>query len=98
MNCIDELAPRLTLPLVAAPMTGVSGPDLVAAACRNGVIGSFPTHNAGDVRELDAWLTHLDTELADGPAAPVAPNLVVHRTNARLQDDVACIVDHGIDW
>ncbi|WP_067430626.1 NAD(P)H-dependent flavin oxidoreductase [Nocardioides jensenii] len=97
MNCIDELAPRLTLPLVAAPMTGVSGPDLVAAACRNGVIGSFPTHNAGDVRELDAWLTHLDTELADGPAAPVAPNLVVHRTNARLQDDVACIVDHGIE-
>lgn len=97
MNSIDALVDRLTLPLIAAPMTGVSGPELVAAACRNGVIGSFPTHNAADVHELDAWLDRIEKELEGTPSAPIAPNLVVHRTNARLQDDVACLVDHGIE-
>ncbi|KQY57214.1 MULTISPECIES: NAD(P)H-dependent flavin oxidoreductase [unclassified Nocardioides] len=88
---------RLTVPLVAAPMTGVSGPELVVSACRNGVIGSFPTHNARDVAELDTWLSGMRRDLADAPAAPIAPNLVVHRTNARLHEDTACLVEHGIE-
>jgi len=97
MTTAPDLAARLSLPLIAAPMTGVSGPELVLAACRNGVIGSFPTHNAGDVAELDAWLSRIEAGLTGGPSAPVAPNLVVHRTNVRLREDVACLIDHGIE-
>ncbi|MFI0351309.1 NAD(P)H-dependent flavin oxidoreductase [Actinomadura sp. 9N407] len=88
---------RVALPLVAAPMTDVSGPDLVTAACSAGVIGSFPTHNARSVTELDLWLTQITAGIQDeGPeAAPFAANLVVHRSNERLQEDVACLIRHG---
>jgi nitronate monooxygenase len=99
MTMTAELASRLSLPLIAAPMTGVSGPDLVVAACHNGVIGSFPTHNATDVAELDAWFESMTKALAPlgKAAAPIAPNLVVHPSNTRLRDDVACLVAHGIE-
>lgn len=86
MSLPADLTDRLTIPLIAAPMTGVCGPELVAAACRNGVIGAFPTHNAADSEKLDDWLTRLRALPAD--AAPIAPNLVVHRTNARLTADL----------
>jgi nitronate monooxygenase len=87
---------RLRLPLIAAPMTGVSGPELVMAACRNGVIGSFPTHNATSTDQLDRWLTDMGDVLAEPglSAAPMAPNLVVHRTNDRLMADVDCLARH----
>lgn len=93
-----DVNPGSTLPLIAAPMTGVSGPDLVIAACRNGVIGSFPTHNAKSVDELDAWLGRIGASL-DGVAgaARVAPNLVVHPSNARLDADLDRVTEHGID-
>lgn len=99
MTIPNDVSVRLSMPLIAAPMTGVSGPDLVVAACRNGVIGSFPTHNATDTAELDAWLGAMNDELeGEGSAtAPIAPNLVVHPTNARLRDDVSCLVAHGVD-
>jgi len=98
MTLTAALSNRLSLPLIAAPMTGVSGPDLVIAACRNGVIGSFPTHNASTVGELDAWFETMATALAPAEsAAPVAPNLVVHPTNARLREDIACLLGHGIE-
>ena len=85
---------RLALPLMAAPMTGVSGPELVIAACRNGVVGSFPTHNARSAAELDRWLRQI-TEAIDVRAAPFAANLVVHRTNERLRDDVETLIEYG---
>ncbi|HSV40353.1 MAG TPA: nitronate monooxygenase [Nocardioidaceae bacterium] len=91
-----EIAGRLALPLIAAPMTGVSGPELVIAACRNGVIGSFPTHNASSTDDLDAWLGTMADALGR-EHAPVAPNLVVHPTNARLEGDLARLVAHGIE-
>lgn len=98
MALASMLAQRTALPLIAAPMTGVSGPDLVAAACRNGVVGSFPTHNAGSAGELDAWLGSLMEQLPRvGGVAPVAPNLVVHPSNARLEDDVDLLVAHGVE-
>ncbi|MCX4094450.1 NAD(P)H-dependent flavin oxidoreductase [Nocardia sp. alder85J] len=90
----DSLATRLTIPAVAAPMTSVSGPDLVIAACRSGVIGSFPTHNAATTGELDAWLHRIR---AAGAPAPAAPNLVVHKTNDRLHADLDCLVRHGVE-
>ncbi|MFC8529939.1 NAD(P)H-dependent flavin oxidoreductase [Nocardia sp. NPDC057227] len=91
------LTERLTIPAIAAPMTAVSGPGLVTAAAAAGVIGSFPTHNAADERELDGWLTEIAAALAGLDAAPVAPNLVVHRSNARLATDLACLLRHRVE-
>ena len=87
---------RLTLPAIAAPMTSVSGPELVTAACRAGVIGSFPTHNAPSTADLDSWLRAIKSDLAaaNSPTAPVAPNLVVHRSNTRLDADLDCLTEH----
>lgn len=82
---------RLTLPAIAAPMTAVSGPDLVIAACRRGLIGAFPTHNAADPAELDRWLRRMSSE-STPQSAPHAANLVVHRSNARLSADLECVI------
>jgi nitronate monooxygenase len=76
-------------------MTDVSGPELVIAACRNGVIGSFPTHNARSVEELDDWLKKISTSIVESDAAPFAANLVVHRTNERLRADVDHLIRYG---
>jgi nitronate monooxygenase len=85
---------RLRLPVIAAPMLQVSGPDLVAAACRAGVIGAFPTKNARTTEQLDAWLTDIRERLADtdGGAAPFCPNLIMRDT--RLEADLACVARH----
>ena len=89
---------RLRVPVIAAPMTRVSGLDLVLECCRNGVVGAFPTHNAATPTELDRWLTHLDEALADHPqAAPYAANLIVHRSNRRRDADVDRLLDHGVE-
>jgi len=95
MTVSPSLSQLLALPLVAAPMTGVSGPDLVIAACRKGVIGSFPTHNARTVDELDEWLGRMSDELGSGVGL-VAPNLVVHPTNRRLDADIDRLVAHRV--
>ncbi|MFO1133846.1 MAG: nitronate monooxygenase [Rhodoblastus sp.] len=97
---IEDLQPRLVLPLIAAPMFLVSGVDLVSAACAEGVVGSFPTVNCRTADQLDAWLRDLTARLsraadARGRApAPWCPNLVVHKTNPRLMDDLAVLVRH----
>jgi nitronate monooxygenase len=91
---------RLSLPLIAAPMFLVSGVELVVAACRNGVIGSFPTVNCRSPEQLDGWLTEIGqrlqrhSETSAKPAAPVCPNLIVHRSNTRLQADLAVLLRH----
>lgn len=72
-------AQRLRLPLIAAPMFQVSGPQLVIAACRAGVIGAFPTANCRTAEELDDWLTAIEAAL--GPqSAPYCPNLIIRHT------------------
>jgi nitronate monooxygenase len=86
----DSLKSRLRLPLIAAPMFLVSGPALVVAACRAGVIGSFPTANCRTIEELDAWLAEIKVE-TEG-AAPFCPNLIVHRSNPRVADDLAAVL------
>ncbi|AKS36191.1 NAD(P)H-dependent flavin oxidoreductase [Mycolicibacterium goodii] len=88
---------RLVLPVIAAPMTNVSGPELVIAACRAGVIGSFPTHNATSPDDLDVWLREITSQTSGARCAPVAPNLVVHRSNARLQADLDCLIRHRVE-
>lgn len=87
MSLPADLSQNLRLPLIAAPMFLVSGPELVIAACNSGVIGSFPTANCRTTEELDKWMGRIVTET--GPdAAPLAPNLIVHRTNSRVADDL----------
>lgn len=91
---------RLRIPAIAAPMLGVSGVDLAAAACRSGVVGAFPTANARTVDQLDRWLTTLDTAVAEAadagtPAAPYAPNLIIRQP--RLAEDLACLARHAVE-
>ena len=81
---------RLRLPLIAAPMFLVSGPELVKAACRAGVIGSFPTANCRTIEELERWLA--DIKAATAGVAPFCPNLIVHRSNPRLAEDLAAVL------
>jgi nitronate monooxygenase len=91
---------RLSLPLIAAPMFLVSGVDLVVAACRNGVIGAFPTVNCRSPEQLDSWLDDIEGQLKrhsdthGKAAAPVCPNLIVHRSNARLAADLEVLLRH----
>ena len=92
---------RLALPLIAAPMFLVSGVELVVAACGSGVIGAFPTANCRTADQLGQWLAEIDrrvrqAEDATGrPAAPVCPNLIVHRSNPRVADDLQIVLRHA---
>jgi nitronate monooxygenase len=88
---------RLRLPLIAAPMFRVSGPELVVAACRSGVVGAFPTSNARSPEELDAWLGEIERELGggSGACAPYCPNIIIRQ--ARLADDLAVLVRHRVE-
>lgn len=88
---IGQWRERLSLPLVAAPMFLISGPELVLASCRNGVIGSFPTPNARTVADLDQWLDRITTGLTQKDA-PWAANVVVHRSNSRLDEDLDLVM------
>lgn len=97
---LQRFRDRLALPLIAAPMFLVSGVELMVAACRSGVIGSFPTANCRSTDQLDAWLTDIEARLrqheqqAGRKAAPLCPNLIVHRSNARLEQDLAMLLRH----
>ncbi len=86
--------PGLRLPVVAAPMFLISGPDLVVAACKSGIVGSFPAPNCRTVDELDAWMGKISDLLAGSDAAPWAVNLVTHRTNARLAEDLRLVAEY----
>ena len=86
----------LRIPVVASPMFIVSGPELVIAQCKAGIVGSFPALNARPQSELDEWLHRITEELAahnrdnpDRPAAPFAVNQIVHKSNDRLEADLA---------
>jgi nitronate monooxygenase len=98
---LARFAERLSLPLIAAPMFLVSGVDLVVAVCGHGVIGSFPTANCRNPDELDSWLLEIGERLrrradeAGIACAPICPNLIVHRSNARLADDLRIVLKHA---
>lgn len=97
-KAIDSRLPfTLRLPVVAAPMFLVSGPELVLAACRAGIVGAFPTPNARPIKTLEQWMREITEGLArarDEGLTPVGPwcaNLVTHSSNTRLKDDLALI-------
>ncbi|MFW2852805.1 NAD(P)H-dependent flavin oxidoreductase [Sphingomonas sp. TX0543] len=87
---------RLRLPIIGSPLFIISGPDLVIAQCKAGIVGSFPALNARPQGLLDEWLHRITEELAahnrahpDRPAAPFAVNQIVHKSNDRLEADLA---------
>lgn len=86
---------ELRLPVVAAPMFLVSGPELVLAACRAGIVGAFPTPNARPIDMLDQWMRQITEGLARAAGeqdprslGPWCANLVTHSSNTRLPDDL----------
>ncbi|WP_299326435.1 nitronate monooxygenase family protein [Parasphingopyxis sp.] len=96
MTLPSPLFDTLRLPLVGAPLFIISGPELVIAQCKAGIVGSFPALNARPQTMLDEWLHQITEELAahnrdnpERPAAPFAVNQIVHRSNNRLEDDLA---------
>ncbi len=104
---LPPILQNLRIPVVAAPMFIVSGPELVIAQCKAGIVGSFPALNArekdGEAPVLDTWLTRIAEELdrhnqanPDRPAAPFAVNQIVHRSNARLDRDIEICHRHKV--
>ena len=100
---IPAVLRKLSLPVIASPMFIVSYPELVAAQCKAGIVGSFPALNARPAEVLDEWLTQIQTELAEYQAAnpdavvgPLAVNQIVHTSNPRLERDVRVCVDHKV--
>ena len=92
----DILKGKLRLPVIGAPLFIISNPDLVIAQCKAGIVGSFPSLNARPVSQLDEWLDQITSELEswdranpDNLSAPFAVNQIVHRSNDRLEADMA---------
>ena len=98
----DALKGQLSIPAISAPMFLCSGPDLVVETCRSGVIGSFPALNQRTTEGYRDWLKDIQKRLdvirqqAGNPVAPFAVNLVVHRSNPRLEADLAVTVEQKV--
>jgi nitronate monooxygenase len=91
------------LPVIAAPLFIISNPKLVIAQCKAGVIGSMPALNARPAEQLEEWLIEITTALdaynqehPDKPAAPFAINQIVHKSNDRLEHDMALCVKYKV--
>jgi len=95
------LTKKLSVPVIGSPLFIISGPELVLAQCKAGVIGSFPSLNARPLSMLDEWLAQITEELAaydrahpDAPSAPFAVNQIVHKSNDRLEQDLELCVKY----
>ncbi|WP_303811298.1 NAD(P)H-dependent flavin oxidoreductase, partial [Sandarakinorhabdus limnophila] len=95
MSIPAAFAGRLSIPVIGSPLFIISGPELVMAQCRAGIIGSFPSLNARPLAQFEEWLQRLSTELGPNDA-PYAVNLIVHRSNDRLMDDLALCVKYKV--
>lgn len=95
MSLPPLLRDRLALPLIGSPMFILSQPDLVMAQCRSGIVGAFPSLNARPSGTFEQWLKQLRAELTQDDA-PFAVNLIVHRTNQRLEEDLALCVKYQV--
>ena len=94
---------NISIPVIGAPLFLVSGPDLVIAQCKAGIIGSFPALNARPQHVLDEWIVRIKTELAeyqeqnpDAKVAPFAVNQICHGSNDRLMQDMETCVKHEV--
>lgn len=95
MTLPTSLQGRLSLPLIGSPMFIISQPELVIAQCRAGIVGAFPSLNARPSGVFESWLQRLQAELTDKDA-PFAVNLIVHKTNPRLEEDLALCVQYRV--
>src|SRR5712675_2546387 len=98
-----SLVNTLELPVIGAPLFIVSGPELVIAQCKAGIVGSFLALNARPVEKLDEWLTRIENELGEYKAlnpgkkvAPYAVNQICHASNDRLMKDMEICVKRRV--
>jgi len=102
LNVPAALQTGLQLPVIAAPMFLVSGPDLVAACCANGVIGTFPALNQRTTESFNAWLEQIEAsnilhqQRTAKPVAAYGVNLIVHKSNPRLHADLEVCAAHRV--
>jgi len=103
MSLPTLLEGKLRIPVIGAPMFIISGPELVLAQCKAGIVGAFPALNARPESMLDEWLAQITEELAahknTNPGIPVAPyavNQIAHQSNNRLEHDVGMCVKHKV--
>ncbi|HUO90141.1 MAG TPA: nitronate monooxygenase family protein [Rhizomicrobium sp.] len=97
------LTKRLSVPVIGSPLFIISGPELVLAQCKAGIIGAFPSLNARPISMLDEWLAQITEELAawdrahpESPSAPFAVNQIVHKSNDRMEQDLELCVKHKV--
>ena len=103
MGIPNHIKENLSIPVIGSPLFLVSGPELVIAQCKAGIIGSFPALNARPQYVLEEWIVRIKTELAeyqkqnpDKKVAPFAVNQICHGSNDRLMDDMATCVKHEV--
>jgi nitronate monooxygenase len=103
MGIPNHIKENLSIPVIGSPLFLVSGPELVIAQCKAGIIGSFPALNARPQHVLEEWIVRIKTELAeyqkqnpDKKVAPFAVNQICHGSNDRLMDDMATCVKHEV--
>ncbi len=103
MSLPTILKDKLRIPMIGAPLFMVSGPDLVIAQCKAGIVGSFPALNARPQAMLSEWLKRINDELGayaeehpDEPVAPFAVNQIAHLSNLRLQQDMETCVAYKV--
>ena len=103
MGIPNHIKGNLSIPVIGSPLFLVSGPELVMAQCKAGIIGSFPALNARPQHVLEEWIVRIKTELAeyqkqnpDKKVAPFAVNQICHGSNDRLMDDMATCVKHEV--
>ena len=95
MSIPAQFQNRLSIPVIGSPLFIISGPELVMAQCRAGIIGSFPSLNARPIAQFEEWLQRLNTELGPNDA-PYAVNLIVHKSNDRLMADLELCVKYKV--
>ena len=103
MTPIEKIKARMRIPLIGSPLFIVSYPELVAAQCKAGIIGSFPALNARPESELKVWIETIQEDLAkwdrdhpDRPSVPFAVNQIVHKSNTRFDHDLGVCIDYKV--
>ena len=103
MSKLPPLLARLQLPVIGSPLFIISNPKLVIAQCKAGIVGSMPALNARPAEQLEDWLAEITESLAawdkahpEAPAAPFAINQIVHKSNDRLEHDMALCVKYKV--
>jgi nitronate monooxygenase len=96
MSRLPAILRNLRLPVIGSPLFIISNPALLIAQCKAGIVGAMPALNARPSSQLDDWLAEITASLAGRDAAPYAINLIAHKSNARLDEDLAVLEKHKV--